>query len=232
MENKQKYEDARNGILKLFETAGGDLLDVAYYIYQEIVSVPGREPELVRFVFEELERRDSDGKEPVEGVFSKEEKDAYIDTYGKVVDGILEALLKKGVDKESFYSDLWKGIQDNPILEGEKEKAFAFYFIWIDMRVPYFELEPGIEMDNDEYAGILEEMSQEIKRARFILYAPMKQKTEQASRLIRMLDALGDERKKAVFFTQILSAFGQMMISDLMSVLEEKEDLVEEEEMD
>lgn len=128
MGNKQKYEDARAGILKLFETSGGDLLDVAYYIYQKIVSIPGREPELVKFVFEELEQRDLDGKDPVEGVFSKEEKDSYIDTYGKVVDGILEALLKKGVDKETFYRDLWKGIQDNPILEGEKEKGFRILF--------------------------------------------------------------------------------------------------------
>ncbi len=232
MENKQKFEDARAGILKIFETAGGDLLDVAYYIYQKIVSVPGSEPELIKFVFEELEQRDIDGKESVERVFSKEEKDFYIDTYGKVVDGILEALLKKEVNKEGFYRDLWKGIQENPILEGEKEKAFAFYFIWIDMRVPYFELEPGIEMDNKEYVDILEGMDREIKRARFILYAPVKQKTEQASRLVHMLDALGDERKKAVFFTQILSAFGQMMISDLMSILEEKEDLAEEGEPD
>lgn len=230
MGNKQKYEDVRTDILRLFETSGGDLLDVAYYIYQKIVSIPGREPELLKFVFEELEQRDLDGKSPVEGVFSKEEKDSYIDTYGKVVDGILEALLKKGVDKETFYRDLWKGIQENPILEGEKEKAFAFYFIWIDMRVPYFELEPGIEMGNDEYVDILEEISQEIKRARFILYAPVKQKTEQASRLIRMLDALGNERQKAVFFTQILSSFGQMMICDLMSTLEEKADLAEEGE--
>lgn len=227
MEKQEKLEAAKNRIITLFKNEKEDLLDISYYVYQEIISMPGREPELLKFSLEKYEQIKPDEETQLEKIFTPEEKGSYEDTYGKNVDGMLEALLKKGLGSELFYQELWKGIQENPVLESKKEKAFAFYFILIDIRVPYFELEPGIEMSNDEYRKLQKELFEEIKRARFILYAPTKQKTERTSRLVHMLDQLEDERQKAVLMAQILNIFGKSMTDNLLSDLIEKGVLTE-----
>lgn len=54
------------------------------------------------------------------------------------------------------------------------------------------------------------------------MYAPTKQKTARTSRLIHMLDQLGDERQKAVFMAQILNIFGKSVTDNLLSGLIEK----------
>lgn len=222
MEKPRKFQTAKTDIIALLKTAKGDWLNIAYYVYQMIRSVPGLEPELLRFVLEKFDEIDSNGEKQLEKVFTEKDEDDYEDTYGKIVDGILEALLKKRLDSETFYQELWKGIQETPILKTEKEKAFAFYYIWIDVKIPYFELEPGIEMDNDEYNAIQKEILQEVKRARFILHVPAKQKTERTSRLVHMLDQFKDERKKAVFMAQIFNIFGQSVTDDFISELAER----------
>ncbi len=222
MEKQETMENAKSGITNLFQNAAMDLLNISYYVYLKIISVPGREPELLKFALEQYEQTEPTENAQLEKVFTRDEKDSYEDTYGKNVDGMLEAFLKKGLDSETFYQELWKGIQENPVLETDKEKAFAFYFILIDVRIPYFELEPGIEMSNEEYINIQNELSEEMKRARFILYAPTKQKTARTSRLIHMLDQLGDERQKAVFMAQILNIFGKSVTDNLLSGLIEK----------
>lgn len=222
MEKQETFENAKSGIINLFQNAAMDLLNISYYVYLKIMSVPGREPELLEFALEQYEQTEPTEDTQLEKIFTRDEKDSYEDTYGKNVDGMLEAFLKKGLDSKTFYQELWKGIQENPVLVTDKEKAFAFYFILIDTRIPYFELEPGIEMSNEEYINIQKELSEEMKRARFILYAPTKQKTERTSRLIHMLDALGDERQKAVFMAQILNIFGKSVADNLLSGLIEK----------
>lgn len=221
MEKQREFEQASDRLKEIISTAKGSLLDLAYYIYKVIISVPGKEPDLLRVVFEECDQIESSEEEPLQKIFTEDEKEQYRDTYGKSVDGMLDALLKKGLSKEAFYQELWKSIQDNPMLEGEKEKAFAFFYIWIDVKVPYFELEPGLRMSNEEYKEIKKEIMEEIKRARFILSVPTKQKTERASRLVWMLENMEDERKKAVLMAQILNIYRQLCGSELLSKLAE-----------
>ena len=43
-----------------------------------------------------------------------------------------------------------------------------------------------------------------LKKARFILLTPTDQKTQRASRLVKLLDELSDEKEKAVLMAQIL----------------------------
>lgn len=209
---QEKFEHAKQEILNILKTAAGELLDIAYYIYELIASVPGKEPQLLRFVFEESEQIESSEEQHLQKVFTEEEKYSYKNTYGKIVDGTLEVLLKKGLSKEQFYEELWKGIDANPLLENTKEKAFVFFYIWIDDKVPYFELEPGMRMSNDDYAKITEDIFEKIIKARFILSVPTEQKTECASRLVQMLGELKNEREKTVLMAQILDLNDQVHV--------------------
>ena len=65
------------------------------------------------FFIETSEDLDSSEEQRIEKVFSEEEKYQYARDYGKIIDGTLEALLKKHYEKEKFYHELWKFIEEN-----------------------------------------------------------------------------------------------------------------------
>ena len=139
-----------------------------------------------------------------EEIYSDADKYEYAVAYGKMIDGALEALLRENLFCHEFYVKLWEFIEQNTLLIEKKQKAFALYYIWIDARIPYFELEQGIKMDNEVYREKIERIDPLIKKARFILYAPMSQKTERASLILKLLDELHDEEGKAVLMAQVI----------------------------
>lgn len=219
MEEKSKDKNVQQNILNILETASGDPLDIAYAIYNQIREADVEESEIFMFFLEKSEDIESSDEKHMERMFSEEEKYQYARDYGKIIDGTLEALLKRNYNKERFYSELWKFIEENPLLDNEKLKAFALYYIWVDSRIPYYELDEGIKMSNDEYSNICLKMTDEIKKARFILNVPTEQKTERASRLVQVLDEIEGERERAVFMSQIveLSERSERILAQLMN---------------
>ncbi len=217
MGEKLKCDNIQQNILTILQTASGSRVDIAYAIYNQIVCSGNRKAENLAFFLEHSENVESSNETHIEKVYSEEDKYQYIKDYGKVIDGTLEALIKKNYEKEKFYDELWLFIEENPLLDSEKLKAFALYYIWIDARVPYFKLDAGIKMPNDEYIKIRKNMLNDIKKARFILNCPTAQKTERASRLVKMLDNLSEEKEKAVFMAQILKLAdrSEMLLSQL-----------------
>lgn len=202
-------EDARKGIDEILKTMTGDKINICYQIYQEIIQHQGNEPELLCYFFENSEQIESDGSNWAENIIENEKKYEYIDEYGQVIDGILECLLKKNYQKEVFYKKLWEAISENPLLDSINIQVFAIYYIWIDVRIPYFELDPGIKMSGDEYREIRRKIIKKIQKARFILSVPVEQKTERASRLAALVDSLESEKERAVLMAQILLLWEQ-----------------------
>ena len=135
-------------------------------------------------------------EERVKAIFSKEESLELEEMYGQMINGMLAALLTKNLSVNEFYEELWGAIVDNPILKEEKVKVFALYYIWIDMRIPYFQLDKGIKMSNEEFADITRQRLDDIKKMRFIMTAPLEQKTERASLLLNMLDTVKEKKEK------------------------------------
>ena len=154
--------------------------------------------------FEISEEIESNNKKHAEKVFSEEEKYQLTLTYGKMIDGALEALLRRGLSKADFYGELWSFINESKMLSDKKLKAFTLYYLWIDVRLPYFELEDGIKMSNEDFIDISKNLTEEIKRIRFILNTPTDQKTERASRLVNMIENLVSQEEKTVLMAHIL----------------------------
>ena len=224
----QEIKKIQQNILNILETSSGNRADIAYAIYEQIIVDDDKKIESFIFFLENSEDIESSDEKHIQRIFSEEEKYQYIRDYGKIIDGTLEALLKKNYSKEKFYIELWKFIEDNPLLDNKKLKAFALYYIWIDIRIPYYELEEGVKMSNEVYSNIRQKMMNEIKKARFIINCPTEQKTERASRLIKMLEEMAGEKEKAVFMAQILklSDKSDMILSQLAN---SKERLIIEE---
>ncbi len=206
MEQKQFTEKDRIQLLitELLQTSSGDQTDLAYAVYELIEQSEHFKPELFMFFIETSEDLDTSEEKRIEKIFSEEEKYQYARDYGKIIDGTLEALLKKHYEKEKFYQELWNFIEENPLLDTKKLKAFALFYIWVDIRLPYYVLDDGIKMSDDDYQDICQKLSEDIKKARFILHVPTEQKTERASRIVKLLESLQDDKEKAVLMAHIL----------------------------
>lgn len=179
--------------------------NIAYCIFEEISSQSGHESEALEYFYECAEDIISEGGTQIKEIFTNEDKIHFALTYGKLIDGALEALLQKNCSCTEFYAELWDFIEHNTILTEKKQKAFALYYIWIDARIPYYQLDAGIRMDNIVYKTLIEKLKFTIKKARFILYTPTEQRTERASRLLKLLDEVEGEDEKAVLMAQILA---------------------------
>lgn len=134
----------------------------------------------------------------------KDKKETYkgIDNLEKHIVG---TLVRSNLPEEDFYRGIWEKIND-PILFSTESTQIAFLLsLWNDSRIPYFQLEKGCSMDNEEYRAISKTISPKIKKARFILCTSIEQKTQRASLLMKVADSIVDERERTVFWAKVLS---------------------------
>lgn len=210
MAEKSKLEKAKCDIIENLEILTGDKLDICYEIYKIITSIEGNEAKLLRFFYENSEMIEQSNKRKVTQIFFDDEHNELEACYGKMIDGILEAALQKRLPEEEFYQMLWDAISSNLMLEDDKAKVFAIYYLWIDVRIPYFGLETGLRMENEEFKMLTKKGLNDIKKSRFILTTPMEQRTERASLLLRVLDSIEDERERAVLMVHMMDMSGRV----------------------
>lgn len=135
-------------------------------------------------------------------------------------------LIKENMDEKDFYDELWKkGIQNNPLFEQEDEKIYALYCVWMDRRIPYYKLDMGIRMPNEEYKEITVKNEARIRKAVFVINSDFSQKTERASLLNKILDESKSESEKAVILAQILDAMIQKVVEGLLNRTSGEEDM-------
>lgn len=134
------------------------------------------------------------------------------------VKGILSSALKRGGSAKEFYMLLWDTINENSMLPGPDEIIFAIYMIWMNDCIPYFELENGLRMTNEQFRDIAQKNRTQIKKVNYILAAPLKQRTETCSLLLRVLSECETEADRAVVMAQVVGRTEQRIIRMLNEV--------------
>ena len=82
-----------------------------------------------------------------------------------------------------FYKRLWDIIQ-NPLFPTTEAHVFALYHMLIDVRLPYFKLDDGLRMSDDQFRKEVQRLHDSRSKLRFIFYAPdIEQKSEKAEYL-------------------------------------------------
>ena len=213
---EMSLSEIKANIANILSNPAEDRVNTAYKIYEEIIKESQYSAEALRYFYEYPDDEEFSNKEQENLIFTAEDKRQFTGLYGKMIDGALETLLRKNLPCSEFYKELWDFIEHNTILTEKKQKAFAVYYTWIDIRLPYFELPEGIKMDNEIYQEKLEEMEPLLKKMRFILYTPMEQKTERASRIMQVLDEMKDEEDKAVMMAQVLGMIERRNVAALV----------------
>lgn len=219
-------DDYKNEIERLLKTFKGEQIDICAEIYHCIISAPEDQAELFRFFLEISEDIDSEGNEEVQQVFTKGERLDYRDRYGKIVDGILEKILLQRKTVNEFYEELWRSINSEEIFETEQSRIFALYYVCIDARVPYYQLEDGLSIDRDTYVATAKKIREKIRHARFILCCGLKQWTQVTSLLCQLLDETENETERAILLANILKLYNYMFgREEKLDDSEEKKDV-------
>ena len=135
--------------------------------------------------------------------------------YGNLVNSFIEFFVQQKYSCDVFYSHMWNTLQDDMFFPDKAAKVFAFYYVLIDRRVPYFELSQGYLMTNKSFKQLYRKNAEELRKVRYILSTEMKQKTERASLLLKELgidipdsaapvEVVNEYEKKVIIMTEII----------------------------
>lgn len=204
--------DAREQIVNLMQTMGGEKINVCGEIFKVIKEEEAHGGEFLRFFYETEEGTKSSEEVEASLFFTEGEVIDYAKDYGKIVDGILENLFRKKPDREAFYNELWEKITLRELFEDEKAQIFAMYYIWIDVRIPYFELPDTIRLTASEYQASIDKLRSKIQEARFILFSDFEQWTEVSHLLLKLLYDIEDETEKIVFLACVMQIRDRMLL--------------------
>lgn len=131
--------------------------------------------------------------------------------YGETVNAALLSYIRKGIsenwNREQFYVHLWNFISTNVMWSAVEEKAFALYYIAIDVRSPYYNVGVGLKMSSDDYSKIQDEIFEAFREFKFIITLEIPERTEEASMVLRLLDRMETEEQKVVLISRILAYY-------------------------
>lgn len=139
------------------------------------------------------------------------EYDELKNRYGKSVNDTLENQIKiailQNLDNEKFYSNLWESICFNSFFNDKHSKAFALYYIVTDNKIPYYNIEHGLQIENENYPCIRKEISIPLKKFEFINNLDFMQRAEKSSFVLKLIDSLDTEEKKIVLLSEIMAFY-------------------------
>lgn len=204
----EKRDGIRDGYCKqlteLLSHVKGEKINIAAEVYYLILKEENRGAAF-QFFLENANTIDSSKEREAERYFTAAEEQKLANDCTQLAVGILDNIIGKNLDEDTFYDELWRrGIEENINLAEEKEKIYALYRIWMDGRIPYFKLENGLLLSNEIFTEITKEKIEAIKKCIYILNSRFSQRTERSSHLLKILDACDTEAEKAVLLAHIL----------------------------
>lgn len=127
--------------------------------------------------------------------------------YGRVWGEIMSALLSERLECEAFYAKLWNSISSTPLFETREAKVCILYLTCMNMCIPYYTFQGAKRIEDEKYDEYVDELKNEIIKARSLIFQPCWQYTERADALLKMLEQWEGREKRTVFLTQVIQLF-------------------------
>lgn len=180
----------------IFALTKGSEANISYALFKTLDNASLEErPKLLQYIAEHFGQVDSSEEIPIDVFITGDEVSALKGQYAKVVDSILEMILKSRPSIDDFYASLNSQIIYNPLFADEKSRTFAMYWILVDRRIPYFQLDQGLKISNDEWQTISRKLTIEKQRIRFILASDFSQRSEEADLLLKEIDSREEQER-------------------------------------
>ncbi len=187
-------------------TTKNEKLNICAGIYRMLIERPEDAPEALQYFLEASERIEPTNSKIACEYISEATANSLKRQYADLVDALFEQQLSKNLPTLEFYQKIWEIVSTSPCFEDENARIFALYYIWIDARIPYFQLDNGISMSNKEFQEYSERMLRDIQKARFILKTNLfEQRTSRASVLLGLIESQKSDKEKSVLLSHILS---------------------------
>src|SRR3954447_5717708 len=149
--------------------ADGDSINLAHAVLRLLDQADAAEqPGLLRYVGDRWSSKSSSGEVRLPQLITSTELDDFKKNYGPLVDRGLDVLMSDNPSSESFYNEL-NALVHNPIFKDEKVRAFVLYWILIDPRIPYFQLERGMRLSSEDWKQLSQKLQVEREKVAFIL---------------------------------------------------------------
>lgn len=217
MENNRRLQ-----IDELLNTAQSDLINLSWYVYEIIAGSDTPEDDL-RYLYETYyDTASTSNEKTLEIIFSNEDSKSLKNKYGALIDAMLASVQAQNLTEDKFYNELWNKVIHSPFFTSKREQAFALYYVWIDKRVPYFQLTEGRRMSNESYRQYISELSPEIKKVLYILNTTsLSQKTERASLILDIIQGIPSRDKQIVLLSKLISELGEnSKLSEISKLLQ------------
>ncbi len=143
--------------------------------------------------------------EDIEQYFSKELLEHIGSDIKSLEDRVVDNLIRQKPEEDVFYEKLYEKICDSSLLPDLDAQTAFFTCLWLDPRIPYFYLDDGYRLSNEEYAATRREIMPALKKADYVLVHPFRQKTQRASHLMALADSLANERQKTVYWANVIA---------------------------
>ena len=190
MTTPQTIDDLKKEIDTTLSLADGERINICYALLKIVEKGSEKDrPELLRHTAESFDDAESSKEIKIEAFITQDERLQLKKRYGDLIDEMFELVLRDNLPEKEFYVSLWQ-VLNNPILRDEPARAFALYYILIDRRTPYFHLDQGLKMADDDWKGMMQRLRRPRAKVRFILATSFAQRSEEADLLVKELDAL------------------------------------------
>lgn len=205
---QDKTAELEDQIKKLLE--GEEIAIEAAYDLLESAEEPGQ----ALWIF--LENIDD---KKLSHAFKEEEEQEMGNNYAKMIDGMIDALMKRHLEEAEFYRELWeKVIAGNIMLDKKTEKEYALYRITKNMRIPYYHLQEGLKMTNEEFDDHVKSLNKQVKQVKFIMRSPFQQKTERMSLINEILKSAQNDEERAVLLAVVYTEIERGLVEQLLKM--------------
>lgn len=117
---------------------------------------------------------------------------------------LVKELIFKDVPEDYFYDELWRRLSDTLLVSSSEQKAAFLNLLWLDPCIPYYQLGIGVQMDEEKYRDIVEQLYPQRSKIAFVMNAGYPQRTQKVSILMKMADELPSVDERIVFWSIVL----------------------------
>jgi len=147
-------------------------------------------------------------------VVHEDEMSSCVAHYLDLVRGLIGALTVLGLTEKEYYKELWDALCYLLKNCNQVEKGACLHMVFSDNRTPYYPIECGLRMTNQQYEETIEQIHPLLRKMLFVLNLKNVQKTETASQLLGLLDEATTKEEKTVFLSQMLEVYSRENASD------------------
>ena len=202
MNDFKNFENER----MFLSTVDGKMFDVCHRFYElYLKSEPDKNIASQKLSLLLCWDKQTDKTNPLSPICSIETYKEKIEATKDTVNTILGNLIKQKPDVSKFYLDLWEEITRKTLFATDLDTVAAIIYLCSSSRIPYYKLNDGLKMDDEEFERIVKGSIEYLRKMLFVLSVGYEQRTEVASLLMSVLDEVKDYNTKVVLFANIMS---------------------------